>query len=116
VAERITVVWDRFELERYFREPNGELGRGLMDAIGAGVAERAKRKALKRTGRMASEITHEVGSDEGGLYADIISPAADPKTGFPYPRAHEGRHPRDRRPHRSLKPALDEAPEIIREL
>jgi hypothetical protein len=112
-SEPVTVAWNPAELERFFREPDGELGRGLFEAIGAGVAERARRKALRRTGRMASAITHQVGADEAGLFVDVISPVTDPRTGFPYARAHEGPHPRDRRPHRSLRPALDEAPAVI---
>jgi len=107
------VEWDLAQLAEFERNPDGELGRGLMEVIGQGVEDAAKRKALRRTGRMADAITHEVGSDADGLYADIISPATDPKTGFPYPVTHEGAKVRDRRPHRSLRPALDEIPHII---
>jgi len=109
----IAIIWDQYEFDAFSRNPDGPLGRDLMEVIGEGVVEIAKQKALRRTGRMASQITHQVDADSTGLYADIISPATDPKTGFPYPMAHEGSHPRDRRPHRSLKPALDEIQSVI---
>ncbi len=104
----VIIEWDETQVRRFLAEPNGELGHHLMDALGEIVEQGAKRRALRRTGRMADAITHVVGADEAGVYADILSPARDPKTGFPYPYVHEGptRVIRDRRPHRSLRPAL----------
>jgi len=102
---RYVLQWDEAELEVMFGDREGAL-HGLMDAIGEIVTLGAKRRAERRTGRMAAEITYVVGEDPAGVYVDIMSPALAPKTGFPYPVVHEGRKVRDRRPHRSLRPAL----------
>jgi hypothetical protein len=110
---QIAIEWHPAEFDEFCRNPRGPLGRDLMDVIGAGITERAKAKALRRTGRMADEIHYEVSADEISMYADIISPAVNPQTGFPYPVTHEARKVRDRRPHRSLKPALDEIQDVI---
>ena len=57
---------------------------------------------------MIDAMKYEVGRDEAGVYTDVISPVQNPKTGFGYAIMHEGptRIIRDRRPHRSLRPAL----------
>ena len=70
-------------------------------------AELARTKALKRTGSMAGAMRIEVGTDEAGVFCDVISPVRNPKDGFPYAIMHERKKPRDRRPHRSLVPALE---------
>jgi hypothetical protein len=75
----------------------------------------AKRRSLKRTGRMQAAMAIEYGSDETGMYADITSPVKSirNKVGYPYAFAHEGRHVVDRRPHRSLRPALRDIRKIL---
>jgi len=96
--------------------PRG-VGAVVCSAAGRTVAAGAKRRALRRTGRMADEITWRLVIGAEGVSVQVISPARDPKTGFPYPIVHEVRHPRDRRPHRSLVPALADiarVPGIIR--
>ena len=104
----VIIDWDETQVRRFLAEPNGELGRTLMAALGEVVLAGAKKRALRRTGRMVDAMRSEVGGDELGVYTDVISPAVNPKTGFPYPYTHEGptRILRDRRPHRSLRPAL----------
>lgn len=107
MPDDIRVDWDEAALHDLTHNPDGELGQTAMRTIGEVVTAGAKRRALKRTGRMRDEIHYEVGADEYGLYADIISPATNPDDGFPYPLMHErSGKVRDRRPHRSLRPAL----------
>lgn len=90
-----------------FADPEGPL-RPIMERCAGIVVAGARRRAEKRTGTMAAEITARGPAlDDRGLYIDVISPAVS-KTGFPYPTVHEGRHVRDRRAHRSLKPALND--------
>jgi hypothetical protein len=108
----VVVEWNTTQLAEFERNPHGELGRTLMRAIGEIVTEGAKRRALKRTGRMAAEITFEVGADETGVYTDVLSPALNPVDNFPYPIMHERKKPRDRRPHRSLVPALQDVKKL----
>jgi hypothetical protein len=104
----VVVDWNQAQVAEFMGDPNGELGRTLMHALGEIVTEGAKRRALRRTGRMADEMQFWVERDEAGVYTDVGTTAANPKTGFPYPYVHEGptRVIRDRRPHRSLRPAL----------
>ncbi len=102
----VIIDWDESQVRQFLASPNGPLGRDLMDALGQIVEAGAKRRALRRTGAMQAAITHVVGADAAGVYTDIISPVQNPKTGFPYAIVHEGRKVRDRRPHRSLRPAL----------
>ncbi len=102
----VVIEWDETQVEHFLSDPNGELGETLMRALGEVVTAGAKRRALRRTGRMQSEITYRVGRDEAGVYTDVASPVRDPRTGVPYAVFHEGRKVRDRRPHRSLRPAL----------
>jgi len=101
----VVIEWNPLEVDLYLKEPNGPLGEGLMHALGAIVAEGAKRRALRRTGKMADEMTFTVDRDEIGVYTDVYS-AARSDAGFPYPIVHEGAKVRDRRAHRSLRPAL----------
>jgi HK97 gp10 family phage protein len=44
-----------------------------LDIIGAAVAEAASELAPEDTGALAESITHEVGTDEHGPYADVIA-------------------------------------------
>jgi hypothetical protein len=102
------VELDQTVIAEMFRNPEGPL-RGVMERCGGIVEIGAKRRVEKRTGRSAAEIhAGPVAVDDRGLYIDVISPARAPKTGFPYPTVHEGRRVRDRRAHRSLKPALND--------
>jgi len=103
----IIIDWDDAQLAEWMRDPNGDLGVQLMETLGDYVVSGAKRRALKRTGRMASEIYKQMGTDAAGVYVDIISPVY-------YARFHEGKHVRDRRPHRSLRPALNDVRRIER--
>src|ERR1700749_1213008 len=106
VPRTILLEWHEAEVAEFFENPAGPLGRTLMAAIGRTVLASAQRRALKRTGRMVDAMYYEVGHDEEvGLYVDVVSPVKSPK-GFPYAIVHEDRQPRDRRPHRSLRPAL----------
>ena len=112
-AHAVVIEWDEIQYQSFIRDPAGPLGYELMDKLAAVVLAGAKRRALRRTGRMIGEMYYELGSDEAGMYADIISPVQDPKTGFPYANVHEGRKVRDRRPHRSLRPALADIRNIL---
>jgi hypothetical protein len=67
----------------------------------------------RRTGAMVRAMKYSLGKDEAGMYADIISPVQNPKTGMPYAIVHEGKKVRDRRPHRSLRPALRDIRKIL---
>jgi hypothetical protein len=109
----VTVEWDDSQVRKWLHDPNGDLGRELMDVLGRHVLEGAQRRALRRTGRMVAAMRYEVGSDAAGVYADVISPVRNPETGFPYAMVHERRKPRDRRPHRSLAPALNDIRHIL---
>jgi hypothetical protein len=102
----VILEWNESQVREFLREPRGTLAKDLMEALGQVVEQGAKKRALYRTGRMQEAITHRVGADSESLYADIISPVQDRRTGFPYATVHEGRKVRDRRPHRSLRPAL----------
>jgi hypothetical protein len=104
----VVVNWDESQVREFMADPNGELGRTLMQALGEIVLAGAKRRALRRTGRMVDAMRFEVGRDEAGVYTDVLSPVQNPKTGVQYAYFHEGptRIIRDRRPHRSLRPAL----------
>ncbi len=102
----VIIDWDESQVREFIASPNGELGRTLMTALGEVVLAGAKRRALRRTGRMIDAMRTEVGRDEQGVYTDVVSPVRDPDTGFPYAIVHEGKKVRDRRPHRSLRPAL----------
>jgi len=102
----VILEWNEAEVRQFLEEPDGELGRTLMTKVGELVVKGAQRRALRRSGRMADEITFRVDRDDEGLFTAVESPARNPKTGFPYPIVHEGRKVRDRRAHRSLRPAL----------
>jgi hypothetical protein len=107
LSQDVILDWDDAQVNEWLRDPYGDLGQQLMTQLGDIVTAGAKRRALKRTGRMASEIHPQLGTDERGVYADIISPVY-------YARFHEGRKVRDRRPHRSLRPALNDIKRIVR--
>ena len=109
----MVLEWDQSQLKHFLSDPTGPLGLELMHKLAAVVLEGAKSRALRRTGRMAAAMRYELGEDESGMYADIISPVQNPKTGFPYAIVHEGKKIRDRRPHRSLKPALADIRKIL---
>jgi hypothetical protein len=108
LSQDVVIEWDDAQLAEYLANPSGELGQHLMIQLGDVVTAGAKRRALKRTGKMAGEIHPQLGSDAGGVYVDIISPVY-------YARFHEGRKVRDRRPHRSLRPALRDIKRIVRD-
>lgn len=112
-SREVYVDWNLAEVYRYLHEPNGPLGVELLTKLAEVVLAGAKRRALRRTGRMIDEMHFELGTDEPGIYADIISPVQNLKTGFPYALMHEKRKPRDRRPHRSLVPALRDIRKIL---
>jgi hypothetical protein len=108
VAARRDVEIDEAAVAAMFRDPDGPL-RPIMERCAGIVVLGAKRRAEKRTGTMAAEIEISgPGLDDRGMYIDVISPARAKKTGFPYPTVHEGRRVRDRRAHRSLRPALND--------
>jgi hypothetical protein len=112
-SNEVLIEWNQIEVERFLHDPNGELGRGLMAKLGEVVLAGAKRRALRRTGRMANEMFFKVDTDARGVYTDIISPAQNEKSGFHYPLMHERKKVRDRRPHRSLRPALADIRKIL---
>jgi hypothetical protein len=112
-AHAVVIEWDELAYQDFLRNPTGPLGYELMDRLAEVVLAGAKARALRRTGNMIDAMTYELGSDEFGMYADIISPVQDPKTGFPYAMVHEGKRVRDRRPHRSLRPALADVRNIL---
>jgi len=101
----IRLEWNLGALERFMHSPAGGFRPGA-DKLAAVVVAGAKARALVRTGRMKDEITAEILPGPNGLLIRIISPATNPADGFNYPLVHERAHPRDRRPHRSLAPAL----------
>lgn len=109
----VVINWDNGQLDEFLNDPNGELGRDLFTRLGDVVAAGAKARALVRTGRMKSLIYSEVVRDEKGLVANIISPVLDPETHKPYASFHEFKKTRDRRPHRSLRPALRDIRKIV---
>src|SRR5216683_2412149 len=80
----VILEWDTFALENFYRNPTGPLGTELMDRLAAVVLAGAKRRALRRTGNMIDAMRYELGEDEFGQYADVLSPVQDPATGFPY--------------------------------
>src|SRR5258708_11961640 len=114
-AAPVLVEGDTFPLEKFYGDPLGPLGEELIGRLGEVVLEGAKRRALHKTGRMEEAMYSVLGEDELGLYADIISPVQNPQSGFPYAIMHEARKIRDRRPHRSLVPALRDIRNILTE-
>jgi len=118
----VVLEWSEIEVARFTRDPSGPLGVDLMEACARVVLAGARRRALRQTGDMISAMRAEVGSDGLGLYADVISPVQSRKPssyqqrtgqGFPYAIVHEGKKVRDRRPHRSLRPALRDIRTIL---
>lgn len=109
----VIIEWDETQVKRFTADPDGPLGVELMHRLAQVVLEGAKRRALVRSGRMRDAMTYIVDRDEHGLFAAVISPVQNPKSGMPYAFAHEGRKTRDRRPHRSLKPALRDIRKIL---
>jgi hypothetical protein len=99
------IIWDPAALADLIENPDGPLA-PMLHAFGAAVVKEAQARALVRTGRMRNEIRYETVRGPKGCYVQIVSPAVNPSDGFPYPLVHEDAHPRDRRPHRSLVPAL----------
>ena len=75
----VVIDWDESQVREFMADPNGELGRTLMEALGEIVLEGAKRRALRGTGRMIDAMKYEVGRDEAGVYTDVISPRAKPE-------------------------------------
>lgn len=109
ISNEVTIDWDEATVHAWAADPNGPLGEVLLRQLAEIVLAGARRRALRRTGRMADAMTYEITHDEmsGNLVARVISPATDPRShNFPYPIVHEGKRVRDRRPHRSLRPAL----------
>jgi hypothetical protein len=109
----VILDWDDRKLDHYLNDPTGEIGVELVDKLGAVVLAGAKRRALRRTGAMASAMRYRVIREDGELYAVIESPVQNKETGFPYAVVHEGKKVRDRRPHRSLRPALRDIRKIL---
>jgi hypothetical protein len=109
----VILEWDESQVHHFLRDPNGPLGVELLHKLGEIVLAGAKRRALRRTGAMANAMRVEYGQDEQGMYADIVSPVHDPKTNKPYAIFHEAKKVRDRRPHRSLRPALNDIRKIL---
>jgi len=105
--------WDDIALDAFLNDPDGPIGRDLFVTLAETVLKGAKSRAERRTGAMADAMTYELGRDEAGLYADVISPVLSPGRNFPYAIVHEGRKVRDRRPHRSLRPALQDIRHIL---
>jgi hypothetical protein len=106
LSQEVVLEWDDVQVAGWLNDPNGDLGLQLMARLGETVTAGAKRRALKRTGRMAAGIHYVVGRDRQGVYADVIRPVF-------YARFHEGAKVRDRRPHRSLRPALRDIRHIL---
>jgi hypothetical protein len=109
--------WDNFAYAAFFDNPEGPIG-DLFHRLAEIVLAGARARCEKRTGRMAAAMRFDVFDDAQGLYADVSSPVRSPgpgrrMTGFPYAVVHEGRRVRDRRPHRSLKPALNDIKKIL---
>src|SRR5262249_52733984 len=107
----VIIEWDEAEVERFLEDPDGPLGVELLTRLGEVVLEGARRRALRRTGQMADAMYFQAGRDEDGMFVGVYSPATSPR-GFPYPIVHEGRRVRDRRAHRSLRPALRDIRQI----
>jgi hypothetical protein len=101
------IEWSAAEAHAFAGSPDSELGRTLMRAVGEVVLAGAKRRALRRTGKMIAAMRFEVDADEHGVFTAVISPVTNAK-GFNYALVHEDAHPRDRRPHRSLVPAMQD--------
>lgn len=107
------INWDIAALDGLLNNPDSELGRAFRDRIAGPVAARAKVLAKKRTGRMAAELRVADGAiDADGVYFDVVSPAQNPRTGFPYPIMHERLKTHDKVPQPSLRPAVESVPEI----
>jgi len=104
---KVELDWLESDVRRWTHDLNGDLAENLMRRLAEVVLAGAKRRALRRTGRMANAMTYDLVPGPNGVTARVISPALDPRShNFPYPIVHEGRKVRDRRPHRSLRPAL----------
>jgi hypothetical protein len=110
VTPGVEIEWDDAALHEFLNNPAGPLGVELMTRIGEVVAEGARHRQRVRTGNAQKHIGFrvvEVDIDgETVPAAEIYSGARDEKNNFPYPIVHEGAHPRDRRPHRALRPSL----------
>jgi len=106
------VEWNVEAVHEFVDDPTGELGRTLMHALGEVVLAGAQRRCLRRTGAMQEAMRFEVDTDEWGIFTAVISPVQNKKSGFPYAIMHEAKKVRDRRPHRSLVPALRDIKKI----
>jgi hypothetical protein len=107
----VRVDWDIGALDA-LNDPDGEVGRAFRARIVEPVVAQAKLLAKKRTGRMAAEIRSDSGRDAESAYFDVVSPAQNPKSGFPYPIMHERRKTHDKVPQPSLRPAVESVPDI----
>ena|ERR1035441_7682130 len=112
-SREVVIEWDAKEAKRFTSEPNGDLALQLFRKLAEVVLMGAKRRALVLTGDMKNDMTYRIDTDDDGLCVDVISPVQNPKTGFPYAIMHERRKPKDRRPHRSLAPALNDIRKIL---
>jgi len=105
---KVRLDWNTAALTDFLDNPNGEVGQHLMRELGEVVLRGAKKRALVRTGHMRDSMRMDLGTTEHGVYVDIISPV-------PYAVYHERKkNPRDRRPHRSLIPAVRDARKVLK--
>jgi Bacteriophage HK97-gp10, putative tail-component len=65
--------FDPGEPDRFLNDPTGGVALDL-EKRAQRVARSARRRAPKKTGELRSEIRSEMGSDEEGVYADVVSP------------------------------------------
>jgi hypothetical protein len=68
------LVIDRNALNRLLSSETGDIALDLAKKAQR-VAASARRRAPKKTGQLRAAIGWEIGSDEEGVYADIVSPA-----------------------------------------
>ena len=111
-AERIVYHWDEAAWTE-FRTSGAGPTAPLWHAIGEIVVKGVRRRALVRTGAMRASAQYELTEEADGIGVTVSMPVKDPKTGTEYAIFHERAKPRDRRPHRSLVPAMGDVPPIM---
>jgi hypothetical protein len=101
------IEWDEAELDHALYDSDGPAGQ-IIGQLGEIALAGARRRALRRTGKMQDEMYTKVERGVHGPAAIVVSPARSAQ-GYPYPWVHERRGKvRDRRPHRSLVPGLND--------
>jgi Bacteriophage HK97-gp10, putative tail-component len=103
---KYTIVLHPAELAEFQHDPNGQVGRTVLEEAGRIVARGARIRVPVDTGRLYDSIGYERGADAAGLYVKVYAQWYDRFLEKP---ARQMKHA-----HRSLRSAVRDLPSIIR--